>query len=213
MPDKKVSLLLVDDHSMFLEGLKALIEKEVNISIAGTAKNGVEALAFLKTKSIDVVITDLNMPEMDGLTLNRDIKKKYPRTKTIIVSTHSESDKIMQLIKNDVDGYLLKNANPEELFQAITTVNNGEKHFSQEVKDKFMNNVFSEDKKANKPVLTKREKEIMKLITAELTTSEIAESLHISEHTVNSHRKNLLSKLEVKNTAGLVKYAIKHDLE
>lgn len=208
----KVNLIIADDHGMFLEGLKSLLEKEEQINIVATAKNGQEVLDLLKSNTADIVITDLSMPEMDGMTLNRTIKKKYPQVKTIVVSTHSESDKVMQLIKNDVDGYLLKNAEPKELVKAIASVANGEKFFSSEVKDKFMSNVFSEEKSSKSPLLTKREKEIMKLITAEYTTSEIAESLHISEHTVNSHRKNLLSKLGVKNTAGLVKYAIKHEL-
>lgn len=212
MKSENIEIIIADDHHMFLEGLKSLLDKEEHISIVDTAKNGQTVLDFLKSKGADVVITDLSMPEMDGMTLNRQIKKKYPALKTIVVSTHSESDKVMQLIKNDVDGYLLKNADPKELVEAITKVVKGEKYFSPEVKDKFMSHVFSEEKSDKTPTLTKREKEIMKLITAELTTAEIAESLHISEHTVNSHRKNLLSKLGVKNTAGLVKYAIKHDL-
>lgn len=210
--DNKIRLVIADDHSMFLEGLKMLIEKEDHIDIVGTAKDGLGVLDCLKSTPVDVVITDLSMPNMDGMALNKNIKKKYPKTKTIVVSTLSDSDMIMQLIKNDVDGYMLKNADPKELFLAISTVFEGEKYFSPEVKDKFMTTMFSEKKKSQVPILTKREKEIIRLITAEYTTSEIATQLHISDHTVNSHRKNLLSKLEVKNTAGLVKYALKHDL-
>lgn len=208
----KINLIIADDHGMFLEGLKSLLEKEEGICIIDTARDGQSVLELLKSKETDLVITDLSMPEVDGMTLNKIIKKKHPKVKTIVVSTHSESDKVLQLIKNDVDGYLLKNADPKELVDAINIVAKGDKYFSKEVKDKFMSNVFSEEKESQIPALTKREKEIMKLITAEHTTSEIAESLHISEHTVNSHRKNLLSKLGVKNTIGLVKFAIKHDL-
>ncbi|UXX78036.1 response regulator transcription factor [Reichenbachiella carrageenanivorans] len=210
--DKKIRLVIADDHSMFLEGLKVLIEKEDHIDIVGTAKDGLGVLDLIKSTPIDIVITDLSMPNMDGLVLNKNIKSKYPKTKTIVVSTHSDSEMVMQLIKNDVDGYLLKNADPKELFLAISTVFEGDKYFSQEVKDKFMTTMFSDKKKTQVPILTKREKEIIRLITAEFTTSEIATQLHISDHTVNSHRKNLLSKLDVKNTAGLVKYALKHDL-
>jgi DNA-binding NarL/FixJ family response regulator len=210
---ERIKVLIVDDHQMFLEGLTALLQDIDAIYITGTATDGNEALVALENKSVDVVIMDISMPGMDGIELNNQIKKRYPKVKTLILSTHSDSKMIERLIKDNANGYLLKNAEKNELLEAIYSLGRDENYFSEEVKEKYMNSRFSQKSEQDiDPQLSKREIEIMKFIVAEYTTQEIADKLFISQHTVNSHRKNLLSKLGLKNIAGIVKYALENKI-
>ncbi len=210
MNTEKIKVLIVDDHLMFLEGLIAMLKGLQEIEIVGSALNGKEALGLLETMNVHVLITDLSMPEMDGEELIENVIKKYPEINILILSTYSDGQVIERMIKRGVRGYLLKNAEKNEFIKAIHTLNNGEKYFSETVKNEFIQSTFS-NKKADVPFrLSRREKEILKLISSECTTAEIAEKLFISQNTVNTHRKNLLSKIGVKNTAGLVKFAIQN---
>ncbi|NMM48733.1 response regulator transcription factor [Marinigracilibium pacificum] len=207
-------VLIVDDHHMFLEGLSALLSQEQNIEIKATLKNGKEVIEFLKKDTIDLILMDISMPEMDGIELNKYIKTNHPDIKTMVLSTHSDPKIINKIILDGANGYLLKNADKSELLEAIDTLQKGENYFSDEVKQKYTESFFgrkpgNQDKN---PPLSRREIEILKLIVAQDTTQEIAEKLFISQHTVNSHRKNLLSKLGLKNTAGLVKYALEEGI-
>ncbi len=211
--NKKIDIIIADDHQIFLEGIVSLINDTKDINIIGTALNGHDVLELLKHQSADIVILDINMPEMDGIELNTILKKKFPTIKTLVLSTYSYPDKIAHLAKNGANGYLLKNTSKIELLNAIYSVASHNNHFSPEVKDKYMNSIFNKDDNAEIiSELSEREKEVIKLITQEYTAQEIAKKLFISQHTVNTHRKNLLSKLDVKNVAGLVKYAIKNGL-
>jgi DNA-binding NarL/FixJ family response regulator len=211
--NERINVLIVDDHQMFLEGLTALLQDIDAIYITGTATDGNEALVALENKSVDVVIMDISMPGMDGIELNNQIKKRYPKVKTLMLSTHSDSKMIERLIKDNANGYLLKNAEKNELLEAIYSLGRDENYFSEEVKEKYMNSRFSQKSEQDiDPQLSKREIEIMKFIVAEYTTQEIADKLFISQHTVNSHRKNLLSKLGLKNIAGIVKYALENKI-
>jgi DNA-binding NarL/FixJ family response regulator len=153
------------------------------------------------------------MPDMDGIELSKKIKHEYPAIKTLILSTHSDINMIQKCINHGVDGYLLKNAEKEELIVALKEIYKGEKYFSQSVKDDYMNSVFTSKKAKNSLIqLSRRELEVLRLITKEFTAQEIADELFISQNTVNTHRKNLLSKLNAKNTAGLVMYAVQNGL-
>ncbi len=211
--EKRINILIVDDHHMFLEGICSLLQHEPDVEIVDTALNGKEAINKIKNKQIDIVVTDINMPEMDGIGLSKHLKKKHPEIKTLILSTHNDANMIAKCISNDVDGYLLKNAEKQELLKALNVIAAGEKYFAQDVKDEYMKNVFSVSKEKEAPFqLSRREKEILKYISMEYTTQEIADKLFISQNTVNTHRKNLLSKLNAKNTAGLVKYAFQNGL-
>lgn len=207
----KIKVLLVDDHLMFLEGLQSLFTKEKNIEIIGAAPNAYKALAILENKQTDIVITDLSMPNIDGSTLVDRLKKKHPLVHILVLSMHSEAHIISKLIKQEVNGYLLKNAVKEELLTAVQTIVAGENYFSKEVKDIISESIFS--RKYNPvPTLSEREKEILDLIGDEYTTKEIANKLSISQNTVESHRKNMFAKLSVKNVAGLIRIAIKNNL-
>ncbi|WP_426484843.1 response regulator [Flavobacterium sp. 2] len=210
---KKINLLIADDHTMFLQGIVSLLEQESEINIVGKAVNGIEALEIIKTKNPDLVILDISMPEMDGIELSKILKKDFPEVKILIVSTHSNVKIISRLIRIGVNGYLLKNAEKSELLKAIHSIASGENYFSEETEEKHLANHLKIEKQVS--VLTElssREKEILVLIAHEYNTAEIAEKTFISLNTVNTHRRNLLSKLNAKNTAGLVKYAVENGL-
>jgi DNA-binding NarL/FixJ family response regulator len=210
---KKINLLIADDHTMFLQGIVSLLEQEPELNVVGKAVNGIEALEIIKNQNIDLVILDISMPEMDGIELSKILKKEYPTVKILIVSTHSNVSIISRLIRIGVNGYLLKNAEKSELLKAITTIANGEDYFSEETEEKHLTNSLKIEKQvSNLTELSSREKEILVLIAHEYNTAEIAEKTFISLNTVNTHRRNLLSKLNAKNTAGLVKYAVENGL-
>ena len=209
----KIKLLIADDHTMFLQGIVSLLEQEQNITIVGKAINGIEALKIVKNTDIDFIILDITMPEMDGIQLSKILKKNHPNIKILIVSTHSNVMVISRLIRIGVNGYLLKNAEKEDLLKAINTIASGENYFAEELQEKhFINSTKIEKQISNLTELSSREKEILILIAQEYNTAEIAEKTFISLNTVNTHRRNLLSKLNAKNTAGLVKYAVENGL-
>lgn len=205
------NLIIADDHKMFIDGLLSILKEAPELSVVLTAKNGAEVAKYLEinsSKNIHLLITDLTMPEMNGIELNTVVKQKYPQLKTLVVSMHIDGQMIATLIKNNVDGYVPKNAKKEELLTAIKTIIKGEKYFSTEIKNAYAETMFQQ--KQNKAItLTNREKEVLKLIAEENTTQEVADILFLSKHTIESYRKNLISKLQVSNLAGLTKHAVK----
>jgi DNA-binding NarL/FixJ family response regulator len=212
MTNKKTKIFIVDDHFMFLEGLQSLLGGEQTFDIIGVGSNGKEAIDFLDNHSADIVITDISMPGVDGFELVKEIQKRWPAISILVLSMHSEPAIISKLIQEHINGYLLKNAEKEELLKAIRLLAQGENYFSEDVKRIYMENSFNKKKDDYQPVLSRREIEVLKLIVEEYTAKEIAEVLCISQHTVESHRKNIFSKLNVKNVAGVVKYALENNL-
>ncbi|WP_108866407.1 response regulator [Aquimarina aquimarini] len=207
----KYKLLIVDDHKMFLDGLSSMLAHESEYEVLFTSYNGLEAKKYLDINTqekIDLAILDINMPEIDGIELNRYIKKKHPHIKTLMVSMLTDPEKIYELTHDGVDGYVPKNAKKTELFLAIETILKGENYFSESIKQAYTESIFNQ-KKENVIKLTKREKEILKLIAQEYTTQEIADQLFLSKYTIEGYRTSLISKLKVKNVVGLAKYAIK----
>jgi DNA-binding NarL/FixJ family response regulator len=199
---------------MFIDGLLSILKDAPEFSVVTTAKNGAQVIKYLDINGVDdlhLLITDLTMPEMDGIELNKIVKEKYPKLKTLVVSMHIDGGMIDKLIRNNVDGYVPKNAEKDELLEAIRTIIKGEKYFSAEIKRAYTDAMF-EQKKQEEVSLTDREKEVLKLIAEENTTQEIADILFLSKHTIESYRKNLISKLQVKNLAGLTKHALKMGL-
>jgi len=210
----KYNVIIADDHNMFIDGLLSILKEVPEFSVELTAKNGAQVLKYLDINGADqihLLLTDLSMPKMDGIELNSIVKQKYPGLKTLVVSMHIDGGKIDKLIRNNVDGYVPKNAEKEELLNAMRTIVGGGTYFSPEIKRAYTEAMFS-GKKDNEITLTNREKEVLKLIAEENTTQEIAEKLFLSKHTIESYRKNLISKLNVKNLAGLTKHAIKMGL-
>ena len=210
---EKIKIIIADDHTMFLQGIVSLLENEENITILGKAENGKAVFKIMENDIPDIILLDISMPEMDGIEVTKIIKQKHPSIKILIVSTHSNIQMIAKLIRMGADGYLLKNAEKQELLHAINTIQKGETYFCKEVEEKNDdNNSKIKSETFYITELSSREKEILVLIAQEFTGNEIAEKTFISLNTVNTHRRNLISKLNVKNTAGLVKYAIEYGL-
>jgi len=210
----KIPTIIIDDHNMFLDGIRNLLSESdlVEIRYALSDTKRIEKI-LENNKDITLIITDINIPGRDGIELSKYIKSKYPNIKIIILSMLNQSDIIHKLLNIGIDGYLLKNANIEELNKAIKSVFYGEKYFSKTVMEHYMNSMFSPKKiKHSKVNLTRREIEIIVLISKEMTNIEIAKKLFLSIYTVETHRRNILHKINAKNTAGIVRYAVQHGL-
>ncbi|MGZ3862885.1 MAG: response regulator [Bacteroidia bacterium] len=204
-----ISIIIADDHSIIRDGLRAMLEKNNFCKIVGEAANGEELLELLKSTPCDIVCTDISMPKMDGVEATKQIVKNFPKIKVMCLSMHEEAGFIKQMMEAGAVGYVFKDSPSEELQTAIEAVNSGKKYFNQKLFDILLN---MESSGKTVSVLSSREKEILKLIAEEYTNPEIAEKLFLSVRTVDTHRQNLIQKLDVKNTAGLVKYAIKSGL-
>lgn len=210
-----VQILLVDDHDIVRDGIKMLLENETGFKIIAEAEHGKQALEACKNHDIDFIIMDINMPEMNGIEATKQIKESYPDIKVLALTMMDEDQHIRQMIEAGASGYILKSSNKIELVDAITTILDGKHYFSDDATQSVMLDlVKSTTQKDNSDPgnITEREKEILELIVKQYTNQEIAEELYISTRTVDAHRRNLLQKTGAKNTAGLVTYAIKHDL-
>jgi len=210
-----INIIIADDHTIFREGIVSILEDEADIKVLAQAVNGIELLQQLEEQSPDLILMDISMKELNGIEASIEIKKKYPAIKILILSMHNEIDYILKVIEVGVDGYILKESGSQELLQAIRSIMIGKNYQSQEISSIIVQHLQKKQdqklKKAGIP-LTRREKEVLQLIAEEYTNPEIAEKLFISIRTVDTHRRNLIEKLGVKNTAGLVKYAIKSGL-
>ena len=198
---KKIKLFIVDDHYMIIEGIISLMQNENEVETIGYAQNAESCMAFLTRMQPDVIFLDINLPDKNGIDVCKELKTMYPAIKIIALSTFNQNSYINNMLENGADGYLLKNASKEEMLTAIQTVMQHKKYLSKEVSDNIKEN------KQDKPILTRREKEILKLISDGLTSNEIGKKLFISTTTVDTHRKHLLAKLKVNNTAILIKTA------
>lgn len=213
-----MKILIADDHPFFRDGMHQLLTDQLNITDIDEAANGSEVLERLADKSYDIIIMDIKMPVMNGIDATREIKKNYPDVKVLAMSMYDEQPYFIRMLKAGARGYLLKNSTKEELLDAISKLMQGENYFSKGVSDIMISNIVSgkqmETVNEEKIMmsLTSREIEIIRMIAEELTNVEIGERLNISPRTVDTHRRNLLQKLKVKNTAGLVKYAVKNGL-
>lgn len=209
-----IKVLVTDDHQLVREGVKLMIDGKEDITVLSEATNGQEALDFVADNEVDIVLLDLNMPVMNGIDACKAIKKSNPDTKVIILSMISETKMVQNLMKYGANGYLLKNSGQDEILAAIKKIHAGESHFDQEIIDMMLNPAHGQQVKDESlhPSLSRREKEILQLIIEEHTTAEIAQKLFIGFGTVESHRRNMISKLGVRNTAGLVSAAYKYDL-
>lgn len=205
---EKIRVLVVDDHPMVLEGMKSLLADIEYITLSGTASNAFEAIQAFRDTTVDVAIVDINLPDINGLDLTKKIKNEYPLVNVLAMSTFKERSYIIQMIQNGASGYLLKSATKEEIEEAIRSAYVGKLYLSLDI------NSVDVSEKMNRPmpIISSREKEVLKLIASGLTNPQIAEKLFISLHTVDSHRKNLLTKFNVNNTASLVKEAINFNL-
>ena len=206
-----IQLLIVDDHPIVIQGIENAITKESNIEVAGTALNAEQAIKWLTAHHADVILLDIALPDMDGIDLCKYIHKNFPAAKIIGLTTFGQVSFITSMLRNGAKGYLYKNTSEEELVNAIKTVHEGQQYLSREVNEKLIAKAARTLPKRESfiPKLTRREKEILDLIIAENTTQEIADLLHLSVSTIETHRMNLCAKLGARNMAGMVKNAIK----
>jgi two-component system response regulator NreC len=205
----KIKVLLVDDHQIIIDGLKSLLKNSDEIIVVAEANNGREALRILDILEIDVVLMDIDMPVLNGIDTLKEIGKRSLAVKVIVLSMHNEAGMIKSLIEIGAKGYLLKSCAQEELIGAIRKVASSQSYFSTEVTLSLLNPAQS-----NQPteLLTERETEIIKLIAEGFSNKEIGSKLFISHRTVDTHRTNLMKKLDVGNIAGLISYAIRNGI-
>lgn len=198
-----VRILIADDQQLFIEGIKTILEINQEFLVAETAQNGLEAIEKVKRCRPGVVLMDINMPGMDGLDSCIRIKKEFPEVKVLILSSYSNLEFVANAMHSGADGYLLKNSSIQTLTTAIRHIWEGDKFVSPELRNLNLSVQMN---------ISRRELEILKLIGSGMSAKEIAEKLHLSVHTIETHRKNIQSKLGLKNQSMLVKYAVERGL-
>ncbi len=216
---KKVNIHIADDHKIMIDGIKAVLKTDPSINVVGESLDGIQVIDWYKTNSSDVLILDINMPKLDGLDVLRVLKDDPSKPKIIVLSSYDDIKLIKEVLKMGASGFLAKNCAGENIIEAIKSVHLGEQYFSEGVKKRILSD-FSGVSSGLQTVpegffhndLTRREIDVLKLITKEKSSKSIAEALSISINTVETHRKNLIKKLHVKNVVGLVLYAIKNHI-
>lgn len=213
----KIKILIADDHKIVRDGIISLLSGEKEFSIVNVANNGNEVLTILKNETIDIIIMDISMPEMNGIECTLKIKQLYPDVQVLILSMYNEEQYVKEVFSSGASGYILKNAGKEVLINAIKAIISGKPYYGSEITQTYIDSLNKPDSNSNEAVdiinyLTSREIEILKLIVNEYSNQEIAEKLFVSIRTVDAHRRNLLNKVDAKNTAGLVKFALSNNL-
>lgn len=203
----KIKIVIADDHAMFRDGIKAMIDIEPNMEIIGEADNESSILEVCQLKNPDVVLMDISMGSTDGISVTKKLKELYPEIKVLAVSMHNESQYIKSMLDNGANGYILKTTGRNEMLSAIQTVYSGATFLSSDVSLNLLKGL-NQTQNTEIIKLTPREIEVLKMIANEHSNQEIADALFISSRTVDTHRRNLLEKLGLKNNAGLVRYAI-----
>lgn len=214
---EKIKIILADDHQMFLDGLSSLLSQLKDVQVIAAVNSGKAVLEKLQDVQPDLVIVDLNMPEMDGLQTTREIKKFYPHVKVLGLTMENDLQAVTGMLEAGALGYILKNTGKAELELAIRQVIRGEAYLSQSISNQLAQNLLQNFQQRNVVQnelnsLTQRELEILKMIALENSNTEIADQLFISPKTVETHRKNLMKKIGVKNSLGVYKFAVKHQL-
>lgn len=211
--DTPISIFIVDDHPMIIDGLKGYLDDPKLFDIRGTAENGLDALEQLMGVDVDVILTDIQMPKMDGMEFIKKLKLDKPEQKVIVLTMFNEAQYIKKMLQLGASGYVLKSAGKSELRQAIDFVNTGGQYYSPEVTQVIMNKLRGSQSAVSMVTeLTDREKEILYLILKQKSNQEIGDELFISTRTVEAHKRNLLEKTGSKNIAGLVIYAVDNQL-
>jgi DNA-binding NarL/FixJ family response regulator len=217
MNQKPIRVLMVDDHQLIIEGLKSILQEEPDIEFCGGANSMKEALAFVAANDVDVILLDVNMPDGSGIETTKIFREKFPEVRILALTMHEDISIITQMVKAGASGYLLKGSNMKEIIEAIKAVYSNNRYLSKEVQSILMDNLGNEngnDKTQSGPkaIITSREREILNLIAKEMTNAEIADKLFISERTVETHRRNIITKTKAKSVVALINYAMKHGL-
>ncbi|MBV6471995.1 MAG: Oxygen regulatory protein NreC [Saprospiraceae bacterium] len=211
-----LQIAIADDHAMFVDGIESILRNENTIQVVARCFDGNSVFEMLRKYPVDVLLLDINLPDLSGIEVSKRIHEEFPDVKVIALSMYNEESIVSEMLKNGARGYILKNTGHHELIQAIQAVAAGHTYFSKDVTETIMGSLAKKPGTKKSfvlvPKLSNREKQILALIVKEYTTPEIAERLFISLKTVETHRSNLISKLNVRNTAGLVRAAIELQL-
>jgi len=209
---KKIKVVVADDHTILRQGIKALLDNLEEIEVVGEAKDGREAIKAIEELSPDVILMDIAMPGLNGLEATRRIKKKFPRTKVVVLTMHTNEEYIFQILNAGADGYLVKETAFQDLISAINSVHRGEAFMSPSISKKVMTDYIQRaqgEERVGFDTLTTREREILQLVAEGNSNKKIAEVLFISPKTVETHRAHIMDKLNIHDRAGLIKYAIR----
>jgi len=212
----KKKIVIAEDHTILRQGLKALLKSNENLEVVGEAEDGLEAVRCVDKKSPDLLLLDLNMPRMDGISVINEIKKRHPETKIIVLTMHMQEEYILEAFRSGAQGYCLKASSHDELIMAINAVLSGKFYVSPEISGKvlegFLEGQSHIKKKSSWDMLTQREKEVLKLVGEGYQNKEIADYLFISVKTVEKHRANIMEKLDLHSASALTAYAIEKGL-
>jgi DNA-binding NarL/FixJ family response regulator len=213
MSQDSLKIVIADDHQMFIDGIKLLLKKEKAFEIVGEALNGTIALEMVEKFNPGILITDINMPGMSGTELTKIVKEKFPLTKVLVLTMYNDREIINEILNTEAEGYILKNTGKQELLNALTKIADNGTYYSNEVMNIMMTTVRKEKKIAEQTQhLTPREIEIIRLITKEYSSAQIADTLFISPRTVDTHRKHILQKTKSKTLVGLMRFAYDNNL-
>lgn len=217
---RKIKVHIADDHQILIDGINAVLSSEENIEVVGYSLNGKDVLSWFASNEADILILDINMPELDGIGVLRSFFKQGFQHKVIVLSSYDDSKLIKEVLKIGASGFLAKKCAGENIVEAINTVYSGQQYFSKSIQEKLLatftknlvkNEVPSQDGSFFSSI-TPRELDVLRLIAQQFNSKEISKELHISINTVETHRKNLISKLNVKNVVGLAIYAVKNNI-
>ncbi len=217
--DKKISVHIADDHQILIDGVKAVLNLETNMEVVGFSLNGLQVIEWFDKNNADVLVLDINMPEMDGIGVLNSLKNNKNKPGIIILSSYDDVKLVKEVLQMGAQGFVPKKSAGEHIVNAVNRVALGQQYFTDDVKEKMMQTLLSGQAKDDGSQdgvlissLTKREVEILKYVAQQYSTREIAEELHISESTVETHRKNLMKKVKVKNSVGLAIFALKNEV-
>ena len=217
--ESKIKVHIADDHQILIDGVKAVLNLEPNMEVPGYSLNGVEVIDWFKENEADVLILDINMPEMDGIEVLKQLKKNSIKCEVIVLSSYDDIKLVKEVLQMGAKGFVPKKSAGEHIVNAVNNVAKGQQYFTDDVKEKMMQTLLngqSKDDGSQDGVLisslTKREVQVLKLVAQQYSTREIANELHISESTVETHRKNLMKKVKVKNSVGLAIFALKNEV-
>jgi DNA-binding NarL/FixJ family response regulator len=217
MSAESIKVMVLDDHHLFIEGLKSLLYDEPGVTFVGGVSNLNEALDFLQKTPVDVILADVNIPWTSGIEITKQIKQLFPELQVLALSMHEDHHTIKQMIEAGAAGYILKRSNMNEVVEAIQVVFEKGTYFGRDVQSILLDSMkgvshSSGQISEEKVQLTARESEILELIAKEYTNEQIADKLFISERTVETHRRNIFTKTKTKSIVGLIKYAIRHGI-
>ena len=217
--ERKITVHIADDHQILIDGVKAVLKIEPNMEVIGYSLNGTEVVSWFQENEADVLILDINMPELDGIEVLKRLKEFKKRPEIIVLSSYDDVKLVKEVLQMGAKGFVPKKSAGEHIVNAVNKVSEGNQYFTDDVKEKMMQTLLNGQVKNEGSQdgvlissLTKREVQVLKLVAQQYSTREIGEELHISESTVETHRKNLMKKVKVKNSVGLAIFALKNEV-